>query len=265
MIIGELINSSRKAMRPLIEAWDSAAVAAVAKLQAAAGADYIDINCGSFTNDEPKRLAWLTETVRQSVELPLCLDTPNVEALKVALPLVGERQAMINSITAEKERFAAILPLVTAYNTKVIALCMSDEGIPVGVEGRIKVADQLINDLTGAGVAIDDIYIDPLVQPLATTNEGALPLLNSVSAIKNKYPQVHFVCGLSNISFGLPKRKLINRTFLVQAAFAGIDSFILDPTDKQLMGALFAGEALLGHDAFCGRYLAQYRKGLFDE
>lgn len=265
MIIGELINSSRKAMRTLIEAWDDAAVAEVAKLQAASGADYIDINCGSFTADEPKRLAWLAETVRQSVELPLCIDTPNVEALKAALPLVGEKQAMINSITAEKERFASILPLVCEYKTKVIALCMSDEGIPVGVEGRIKVADKLIADLTAAGVKIDDIYIDPLVQPLATTNDGALPLLKAVIAIKDKYPQVHFICGLSNISFGLPKRKLINRTFLIQAAFAGIDSFILDPTDKQLMGALFAGESLLGHDPFCGRYLMQYRKGLFDE
>ncbi len=265
MIIGELINSSRKAMRPLIEAWDAAAIAEVAKLQAAAGANYIDINCGSFTTDEPKRLAWLTDAVRGSVELPLCLDSPNVEALKAALPLVGDKQAMINSITAEQERFSAILPLVTEYKTKVVALCMSDEGIPVGVEGRINVADKLIADLTTAGVVLDDIYIDPLVQPLATTNEGARPLLDAVITIKAKYPQVHCVCGLSNISFGLPKRKLINRVFVVQAALAGIDSFILDPTDKQLMGALYAGEALLGNDPFCGRYLAQYRKGLYDE
>lgn len=262
MIIGELINSSRKAVRPLIAERDAQAICEVAAAQVKAGADYIDLNCGTFLEEEPERLRWLVETVRQAVDAPLSLDSPNPQALASALPAAGQ-QMLINSISAEKERFRALLPLILEYRAKVVALCMADGEIAQTAEDRVMIGGRLIEDLTAAGVALDDIYLDPLVQPLSVSEAGAGVITETVRRIRQLYPGVHTVCGLSNISFGLPNRKLINRYFLAQAISAGMDSFILDPTDQKLMGAYYASRALAGQDRFCGQYLKAHRRGLY--
>lgn len=263
MIIGELINSSRKAMRPLIGDWDGEAIAAVAKSQQEAGADYIDINCGTFIDDEPERLRWLAEIVGAAVDKPLCLDSPNAVALRAALACV-KGQPLINSISAEQERYQAILPLALEFDTKLIALTMSDGQIAQDAQQRFQIADKLISDLTRDGMKQENIYLDPLVQPLAVSEQGARVITDTVYRIKQRYPDIHTVCGLSNISFGLPNRKLLNRYFLVQMVGFGMDSFILDPTDKQLMAAYYGARALAGEDKFCARYLKAHRQGLFD-
>lgn len=265
MIIGELINSSRKAMRPLMESWDKEAIQEIAKAQEAAGATYLDVNCGSFVADEAERLVWLVDIVQEVTALPLCLDSPNAAALAAALPHVKNGQPLINSISAESERFEAILPLVLQYQTKVVALAMDDGGIPVSAEARLVIAKRLHADLRAAGVATEDIYLDPLVQPLATTAEGAAPLLDAVRQILEYEPQLNCLAGLSNISFGLPNRALLNRYFLIQAVSAGMDAFILNPLDKALMGAYYAASALMGKDKFCAQYLKAHRQGFFSK
>ena len=264
MIIGELINSSRKSIRPLIEAKDEQGIIAVARAQQEAGADYLDVNCGTFLNDEPERLSWLVSTISDAIDLPLCLDSPNAAAIRTAMPLVRSR-AIINSISDEKERFENILPIVKEFDTKIIALTMSDGQIPQTVEDRFTIAERLIGKLVAAGVKEDDIYLDPLVQPLAVSEMGASVITSTVANIKFAYPKLHTVCGLSNISFGLPGRKLINRYFLTQIIGHGMDSFILDPTDNQLMGAYFAAMALAGKDKYCKNYLKAHKKGLYGQ
>jgi len=264
MIIGELINSSRKAMRPLIEAWDGEAIIAVALAEQAAGADYIDVNCGTFTADEPERLTWLARTVSEAVQKPLCLDSPNPAALRAALPYTGQRP-IINSISAEQARYDSILPLALEFNTKLIALTMSDGQIAQTAEQRFRIADRLITDLTKAGMKAEDLYLDPLVQPLSVSGPGAKVITDTVYRIKQRYPDIHTVCGLSNISFGLPNRKLINRYFLAQLVGFGMDCFILDPTDQQLMAAYYTARALAGADPFCARYLKAHRQGFFQD
>ncbi len=264
MIIGELINSSRKAMRPLMAAWDEEAIVAVALAQEAAGADYIDVNCGTFTADEPERLAWLARIVSAKVTKPLCLDSPNPAALKAALAEV-KQQPIINSISAEKDRYETILPLALAFNTKLIALTISDGQIPQTAEQRCQTGERLLMDLQAAGMQAADIYIDPLVQPLSVSDQGARMITETVYRLRQNHPDLHMVCGLSNISFGLPNRKLINRYFLAQLAGAGMDSFILDPTDQPLLGAYYAARALGGADPFCAKYLKAHRQGLFEE
>lgn len=262
MIIGELINTSRKAIKPIVAEFDAEAVRAVARAEADAGADCLDLNCGTFLDEEPQRLRWLVETVQEAVSLPLSLDSPNPEALAAALPYAKGR-ALINSISAEQARFRALLPLILEYRTKVVALCMADGEIAQTAADRVAIGGKLIEDLTAAGVAPDDIYLDPLVQPLSVSDAGAQVIMETVRQIKRRYPGVHTVCGLSNISFGLPNRKLINRYFLAQAVSAGMDSFILDPTDQKLMGAYYASRALAGEDRFCSRYLKAHRRGLY--
>ena len=150
MIVGELINTSRKAIKPFVEEYDEAAILAIVDAEVDAGADYIDLNCGTFIKDEDARLTWLTKIVAAATDKPLCLDSPNPQALQAALPHV-KGQAIINSISGEKERYTDLLPLALEYQTKLIALCMDDEQMPKDAEGRYAIGSRLIDGLTNAG------------------------------------------------------------------------------------------------------------------
>ena len=264
IIIGEKINSTLKSVRPAIEAYDAASIQKLAKRQAEAGADYIDVNAGMFINDEPQRLSWLVNTVQEVVDKPLCIDTPNPTALEAGLKACSGAAPIINSITAEKERFNTVLPLALEYNAKIIALCMDDSGMPETGEERYAIAVRLIEQLTGAGMNPGSIYIDPLVRPVSTGPSYGIAALETIRRVKTEYPDVHISCGLSNVSFGLPQRKLINQVFLISAMAAGMDGAILDPLDKKLMAFIAASEAVLGIDEYCIEYLDKHRSGLFE-
>ena len=197
------------------------------------------------------------------MDAPLCIDTPNPVAMDAGLSLVKNGQPLVNSITGEEERYQAILPLVIKYKAKVVALTIDKHGIPQTAEERLQVARELAKKLTKSGVAEDDIYLDLLVQPLATSDKAGIELLNAIRLVKQEFPEVHLISGLSNISYGLPNRKILNRIFLLQTLAMGMNAFILDPLDKTLMGYLHAAQALLGQDQFCAKYLAAHRKGLY--
>ncbi len=173
-------------------------------------------------------------------------------------------KAMINSISLERKRHDAVLPLVAGAGLKVVALCMSDEGMPETAGARLAIADRLVNELAAGNVPLDDIYVDPLVQPVAARDDFGIAFLNAVEAIMTRFPGVHTICGLSNVSYGLPERKLLNRTFAVMAAARGLDSLIVNPLDRRLMADLIAAETLRGRDAFCEKFLAAYRAGRFE-
>ena len=140
IIIGELINASRKAIKAAIEAQDAAAIQQVAADQAEAGADYIDVNAGIFVGKEPEYLKWLVETVQQTTDKPCAIDSPDPAAIEAALA-VHQGTPMINSICLEKERYDKLMPIIAGTDMKVIALCMSDEGMPQTVDDRMKIAD----------------------------------------------------------------------------------------------------------------------------
>ena len=264
LIIGELINTSRKAVKPAVEQRDTAFIQDLALKQVKSGAHYVDINCGTMVHDEVETMEWLVRTVQEVVSAPVCIDTPRTEAMESGLAAVKNGQPMVNSITAEKERYALVLPLVLKYKAKVIALCMDDQGIPQSAEHRIAIVRNLISDLTGAGVPEDDIYIDPLVTPISTGDGFGLDVLETVRFIRKEYPRVHAACGLSNVSYGLPNRKVINQAFMIQTMGTGMDAYILDPLDKAMMGFVYASQALLGQDSFCMQYLGAHRSGLYE-
>ena len=260
LIVAERINSSRKAISEAIKAKDADFIRSEAKAQAEAGADYIDVNAGSFVGQEAEYLCWLVEIVQGAIELPLCLDSPDPAAIAAALEVV-KGPVMLNSITLEKQRMAGLMPLVKKYKTKVVVLCQSDEGMASTVSEKVKIAKQMVEALTKEGVALGDIYIDPLIYPIATDTQSAVAALGAVREIMQLFPGVHTICGLTNVSFGLPVRKLINRTFLVAAMAHGLDSAIIDPTDRELMASLVAAEVLLDRDKFCSGYITAYRRG----
>jgi cobalamin-dependent methionine synthase I len=205
IIIGELINASRKAIGSAIEAQDAAAIQEVAQNQHAAGANYIDVNAGIFVRKEPEYLAWLVRTVREVVDGPCAIDSPNPKAIEAALA-VHQGTPMINSISLEKERYDNLMPIIAGTDMKVIALCMSDEGMPKTVEDRLKIADKLVNGLLQNNVKIENIFVDPLVQPLSVDDTFGTEFINSVEQIMQKFQGIHTACGLSNISYGLPVR-----------------------------------------------------------
>lgn len=262
IIIGELINASRKAIAAAIAARDQAAIAEVARAQAAAGADYIDVNAGVFVGQEPEYLRWLVETVQQACDKPCAIDSPDPAAIEAALA-VHRGTALINSISLEKARWENLLPIVSGSGLKVIALCMSDAGMPQTVEDRLKNAEGLVNGLLQRHVAIENIFVDPLVQPISVNNAFGAAFLESVAQIMARFPGVHTACGLSNISYGLPERAFLNRTFMAMAIARGLDGAIVNPLDREMMAAIVAAEALAGRDHFCMRYLKAYRAGAF--
>jgi len=260
LIIGERINASRKSIAEAISSRNAAFIQNEAKAQAMAGANYLDVNAGTFVGEEAKHLRWIIETVQEAVDLPLCIDSPDPSVIKAMIPLV-KKTPMVNSITLEPSRLEGILPLVAGHKTKVIALCQSGDSIADTVEAKVKMAGQLVERVKAAGIPLDDLYIDPLVYPLATNDQSALATLDAIEKIMKEFPGVHTTCGLTNVSYGLPNRKLVNRTFLVSAIARGLDSAILDPTDKQLFGALKAALMIAGKDEFCMQYIAGFREG----
>lgn len=261
LIVGELINASRKAIRAAIEAKDADTIQKAAKLQKDAGADFIDVNAGIFADQEAQLLTWLTETVQAAVDVPCCLDSPNPMAIEAALG-AHQGSAMINSISLEKERWDKLLPVVCGKaKVKVVGLCISDDGMPETADQRVAIAEKLIEGLTKQGIALGDIYVDPLVQPVSVDASYGPAFLTAIERITIEFPGVHTICGLSNVSYGLPKRKLINRTFMSMAIGRGLDSAIVDPADNAMMATIYAAEAMAGCDDFCANYLAAFRSG----
>jgi 5-methyltetrahydrofolate--homocysteine methyltransferase len=263
IIVGERLNSSRKEIYNAIENRDAAFIRNEAVAQANAGADYLDVNTGLFASKEAEQMAWLIDIVQDATPLPICIDSPNPEVIRHVLPMV-EKTPMLNSITLEKKRFETLIPLVIDRSCKVIGLCQNDAKAAHTSLEKTTMASELIAEMKKAGVPEDHIYLDPLVFPLATDTNSAKATFHAVREIHETFPHLHLICGLTNVSYGLPKRKLINRSFLTVAIVMGLDAAIVDPLDKKLMAALKAGVLLNGRDPYARGYIEAYRNGLFE-
>jgi cobalamin-dependent methionine synthase I len=257
LIIGELINCTRKKAGEAALKRDTDFFRDLAQKQVRAGAHMLDVN-GDLPDQESELLSWLVDLVQQVVDVPLCLDSADPKALLKVLPLC-KQQPMINSLCEDTAHWA-MLPVLKEHRPKVIALCTSESGVPKGVGERVAIASRLIDRLTSEGFALQDIYVDPCVLPVATGPYGK-DLLAAVSKITTDYPGIHVSAGVSNVSFGLPVRKLLNECFLLLLMARGLDTAIVDPCDQQLMLNIVAAEALLGHDEHCRNYLHAYREG----
>lgn len=260
LIIGEKLNGTLKKTAAAIAARDVAFVQDLARRQVAAGANYIDVNAGTPADRESNDLMWLIETVQAVVDVPLCLDSANPIALKSGMECV-KQTPMVNSISGEASRLEGILPLVAERHSPVIALLLDDAGIPADVEKRLSIGRRILEHTRQAGVRDEDVFIDPLAMALSTKTEGCLIALETMRALRAEYPAVRFSVGLSNVSFGLPLRTLINQAFLAQALAIGLDAAIVDPLDQGLYNMLMATELVLGHDRFCRNYTRAFKAG----
>ncbi|MEK7449288.1 MAG: methyltetrahydrofolate cobalamin methyltransferase [Planctomycetota bacterium] len=261
LIIGEKINSSHPKISRAIAGQDAAYLQKLAQEQVAGGAQMLDVNCGTVKN-EPAAMDWLVKIIQEKVQVPLVIDSPNPEAIEAGLSRLSaghQEQAMVNSITAEKERFEKILPLVKKYNAGVIALTMNEQGIPRTALERFTIAQNLQQITGDYKIPLSNLYIDPLVQPVASEPQQVIEFLESLRLIKT-LPKAQTICGLSNVSFGLPNRSLLNAIFIAMCFGYGLDAAIIDPTDKNIMGAVRAAEALLNKDEYCLNYIKAYRE-----
>lgn len=263
IIIGELINASRKAMAQAIETQDVEAIRDIAVKQAEAGAHYIDVNAGVFVDKEADYLRWLVKIVQDSTDLPCAVDSPNPKALAAALE-AHEGTAMVNSISLEKERYETLLPIVAGTDLKIIALCMSDEGMPRTVDERMRIADTLIDGLVQKNIPLDNIYVDPLVQPMSVNTDFGMDFINTIEKIHAWYPGIHTACGLSNISYGMPARQFMNQIFMVMAITKGLDGAICNPLDRRMMAHITAAQTLAGNDPYGLEYLKAFRNKEFE-
>lgn len=262
-IIGEKINGTRKRVAKAIAERDAVFIQNLAKKQVEGGSSWLDVNAGTPPSREADDLIWLINLAQEVTDVPLCLDSANPDALRVVMKHV-KKTPMINSISGEQNRLSRILPIAAEHGCEVIALCMDDKGIPATTEARIEVISKVFEQTRRAGLPDDKIYVDPLVMTIATNTEAGRITFNTMRAVRAQFPQAHISCGLSNVSFGLPVRALINRTFLVLALDAGMDAAIIDPNDHELQAAMRTADLLLGRDKYCLGYIRAYRAGLLE-
>ena len=259
-IIGERINTTLKKVQAAVAERDAAYITDDVKKQDAAGATYIDVNAGARIGHEEADMRWLIDVVQSATKLPLCLDSPDPNILEMAYGLVGAKP-MINSISLEKDRFAPMMRYLAGEECRIIALCMDDSGMPKSAADIIARARQLVGELEKAGFKRDDIFIDPLIQPMSVDIRNGSMAMEAVAGIVGELSGVHITGGLSNISYGLPQRRIINRCFLAMMVAHGFDSAIMDPLDKDLMALTTTADMLKGNDNFCMKYIKAVRAG----
>lgn len=262
IVIGEKINGTRKAVNAAILARDAQFIADLAAEQAAAGADYLDVNAGTNPDREVEDMLWLLEVVQGAAETPICIDSSSPATLKAALEHV-KAVPMVNSINADPRRLEAFIPLIAERGCPVIALALDESrsGMPKDNAERLQNVARIFEATRAAGIADAQVYVDPLIMSVATDNSACVQALDCIRAIRAAYPEAHITGGLSNISFGLPERALVNRTFLTLALGAGLDSAVCNPANRALIESLKATEMLLGRDRFCRKYTTAAKAG----
>lgn len=263
LIIGEKCNSSIPSAQKAFLEGDAGFIRETALKQLECGAHYLDVNAGVFV-DETEKLLWAVGEILSACDAPLVLDSTNPAAIAAVLEQYKVKAPIINSVTLEKARFEGMVPLVQQYNTGIVALPMDERGIPKDADTRIENARRLIEALNENGVSDDRIYVDLIVETLSVEAGAAAEALKAAARIKEEFPKVHLVGGMSNVSFGLPKRIFVNSAFLTAAVLAGLDAAILDITNPSLKMALLASLLVKGEDEFCMDYLTGFREAFKD-
>ena len=260
LIIGESINGTIPKVGQAIQEKNETFLRELAKTQYDCGAQMLDVNAGVAGGNEVEDLPWLIKLVQKEVPIPLMIDSANPDALKAALAVYQHTEPpILNSISGEEEKWKRLFPVVAERKGKIVVLCMDDQGIPKSVEGRIGVASRLFDLLREAGIPEDQIYFDPLVLAVSVQSDAGRVTLETIRSLRLAFPKSHIICGASNVSMGLPGRKLINRTFIAMAIFAGLDTLFIDVRDQALLSTIYASCPLVQQDDYCMNYLKAFR------
>ncbi|MBM3118583.1 MAG: pterin-binding protein [Chloroflexi bacterium] len=257
VLIGERINpTGKKKLAEALKAGNLEIICEEALAQAQAGADIIDVNVSTFGVDEVTMLPRVVQTVLGTVDIPLCLDSANPEALAAALK-VYKGKPLINSVTGEERSLSAILPLVKEYGAAVIGLVQDDDGIPNDAERRVAVARKIVKRAEATGIPRQDIIIDPLALTIGADTKSGLVTIETVRRVKAELG-VNIVLAVSNVSHGMPDRDLLNNAFVAMAIAAGVTCLVVDVA--KVRSIVLAADLLLGKDEYARRYIKTYRQ-----
>lgn len=256
-VIGERINpTGKKKLKAALQAGDVDYLVAEAAAQQRAGADILDVNVGVPGLDEPALLSQVTRALQATVPLPLQLDSSDPAAIEAAARAYAGRP-MVNSVNGKADNLAAVLPVVARYGCTVVGLTLDENGIPPTAEERLAIAERIVAAAEAHGVPREDVAIDCLVMAAATNQDEVREILRAVALVKERLG-VRTVLGVSNVSFGLPARPLVNSTFLAAAFGAGLDMPILNPLNARYRDTVATFRILNGQDAGCRAFLEAY-------
>jgi len=262
IIIGEKLNGSIPSVAKAIAEKDEDKIRSLAKAQAEAGAAFIDV-CASVPGEgELPTLKWMIDLVQQVTDTPIAVDSPSAATCAKAIEYC-KRPGLVNSVSMEGNKVDTVFPVITGTDWQCVALLSGDKGIPKNAADRLAVFEELLEKAGRYKIPASRLHIDPLIEMLCASENGIETVRETMLGVKKRAPSIHITGGASNISFNLPARKYINRAFIILAMSYGMDSAILDPLNCEMMGLIYAAEALLGQDEMCIEYIHAYRAGRF--
>lgn len=256
-IIGERINpTGKKRFKQALKEHDMDYILREAITQQDNGAHILDVNVGLPDIDEPALMEEAVQEIQSVVNLPLQIDTVDIQAMERALRIYNGK-AMVNSVSGKQESMDSVFPLIRKYGGVVIGLTLDEEGIPADADGRIRIAEKIIAEAGKYGIKKKDIVIDALAMTISSEPEGAKVTLETLRRLRDEV-KVNTVLGVSNISFGLPSRPVINSAFYTMAMMNGLSAGIINPSSEDMMKAWYAYHALMEFDPNCERYISRY-------
>lgn len=264
IIIGEKINGAIPSIKQAIADHNEELIVQRVKAQADAGADYIDCAPSTATEIEYETMVWLIGLIQQTTDVPVCIDSPNAELLaRILREGHVHKPGMVNSVNEEGTKCETIFPIIAGTDWNVVGLTCDQDGIPADPVKKVEIAKRIIDKAVKYGVALKNLHIDPCVMALATMPSAMDDFVYCIENIHAYAPEVKVTGAISNISFNMPARKYVNMGCITMALEAGLDSAIMDPTSRDMMGALHAAAALARQDKGGRKYNRAYRKGLF--
>ncbi len=256
-LIGERINpTGKKKLAEALKAGDLEIVRKEAIEQVEAGADIIDINVNAPGVDDVATLPKAVKVVMEAVDAPICIDSPNTDAIEAALK-VYKGKPLINSVSGEAHSLKRILPLVKEYGAAVVGLVQDDEGIPKNADRRVAIAHKIVESAEKAGVPREDVVIDVLAFAIGAEANSGKDVLEAIRRIREELG-VNMTMGASNISFGMPDRPVINNAWVSMVIAAGATALIVDAA--KVKPSVLATDLILGRDRFARRFIENYRK-----
>lgn len=257
VIIGERINpAGKKKLAESLKSGNMEIVQKEALDQVKAGADILDVNVTIFGQDETPILPLAIKAVMETVDVPLCIDSANSEALKAALKTY-KGKPLVNSVSGEERSLERVLPLIKEYGAAVVGLTQDDNGIPKDAATRINIAEKIVNRAAQLGIPREDIVIDCLALAIGADPMSAKTALEAIQGIKNRLG-VNMTLGASNISFGMPDRIYINASYLAMTIAAGVTCPVVDAA--KVRPYILGADVLLNRDKRARRYIQAWRE-----
>ena len=264
IIIGEKINGAIPSVKQAIAEKNEALIIERTLAQANAGANFLDCAPSTATEVEYDTMLWLIGLMQGCTDVPLCIDSPNARLLaRIIEEGHLKKPGMVNSVNEEGDKCETIFPLIAGTPWEVVGLTCDQNGIPADPARKVEIAKRIIDKAARYGVSLSQLHIDPCVMALATMPSAMEDFAACIRQIHEYAPEVKVTGAISNISFDMPARKYVNMNCMAYAMAAGLDSAIMDPCSQDMMGTVYACEALQMRDKGGRKYNRAYRKGLF--